>query len=105
MPSQNNEADDELVELLRGVDHHQCSHLMRAFDIMAERLGGVNNGTVLWTLASMLAKVMAVASDHEGMQKATGEKFGAMVKMAYPVMVRALEDVRRQQDGRRSFDA
>lgn len=99
------ESDDATMQLLQGVDHNHCAHLTRAFDIMADKLGGVSNSTALWSIATLLSKILAAATDHEGMQEQTAERFARMLKAAYPVMVRALEDVRRREDGRPPFDA
>lgn len=108
MPSQ--EAMTELLmevdmAVLEGVDHRQCAHLTRTFDIMAEKLGSVNNSTALWAIATLLAKIMATASDHVGFHEETSKRFAAMLRTAYPVMVRALEEQRRHEEGRPPFDA
>jgi hypothetical protein len=106
MPSQELPLiDNGLDELLTGVDHQQCAHLMRAFDIMAERLPGVTNSTALWAIASLLAKIMAAASLDPDILDATGQRFSNMLRTAYPAQVRAMEEMRRQQDGRQRYDA
>jgi hypothetical protein len=92
-------------ELLAGVDMSQSQHLMRAFDIMAERLSGVSNSTALWALATLTAKILAGCAMDDDIMTATTTRFSSMLKAAYPIMVRALEDAQRQQEGRPKYDA
>ena len=101
MPSETG-LDDAL---LSGVDHRQVQHLTRAFDIMADRLGVVSNSTALWSLAMLLAKILANTALHPEITDATGQRFSDMLRAAYPVMVRTLETVQREQDGRPEYDA
>jgi hypothetical protein len=105
MPSQEPQIDTGLDELLSGVDHHQCAHLVRAFDIMAERLQNCTNSTALWALATLLAKILAAAALDPDVLDATGQRFSNMIRTAYPAQVKAMEETRRQQDGRQRYDA
>ena len=103
MPSQG--LFDRTDDLLAGVDHNHVAHLTRAFDIMAEKCGGISNSTALWALAMLIAKILASTSLNTELMDATGQRFSAMLKAAYPAMVRALEDAQRQQEGRQPYDA
>jgi hypothetical protein len=105
MPSQEPPTIDGTEELLAGVDHRQCEHLMRAFDIMAERFGNVTNSTALWALATLLAKIMAAASMDPDVLDATGQRFSNMLRTAYPAQVKAMEEMRRQAEGKPRYDA
>ena len=66
MPSQD-ELHYEPDDIMLGVDMRQCQHLARAFDLMAERIGPVTNTTVLWTLASLVAKILAESAMDPGL--------------------------------------
>jgi len=102
MPSQDGFTQDMLLE---GVNVDHVAHLMRAFDIMAQRLGGISNSTALWAIASLLAKIMASCSMDENLMSSTGKRFSDMLKQAYPAMVKALEEVERAEAGRPKYDA
>lgn len=105
MPSQEPPLIDMDNELFQGVNHAHVAHLTRAFDIMADKLGGVSNSTAMWALAILVAKIMAATAMDTDLLDITGKRFGSMLKTAYPAMVRALEDAQRQQDGRPAYDA
>lgn len=107
MPSQDEPNFDPQFDraVLEGVNHQHCAQLTRVFDIMADKLGGVSNETALWAITTLLAKVMVAASDREGAYAATTERFAAMLRVAYPVMVKAMEEVTRKADGRPPYDA
>lgn len=100
MPSQYTED-----QLLSGVDPNHVAHLTRAFDIMAQRLNGITNSTALWAIASLLAKIFASCSMDEQLMDDTGQRFSAMLRMAYPAMVRAIEEAERTEAGRPRYDA
>jgi hypothetical protein len=100
MPSQT-EATIELSD----VDQRACQHLMRAFDIMADKLGGVSNGTAMWALALLLGKIFATAAMDHDIMEATSQRFSDMLRAAYPIQVKAVEEVMRQHDGRPRYDA
>ena len=94
-----------LNELLDGVEPSHAEHLVRAFDIMAAKLGHVTNSTALWAIATLLAKVFAGCSLDDALMAATGARFSEMLRAAYPAMVQALEADRREAEGRPPFDA
>jgi hypothetical protein len=103
MPSQDEASPPD--DLFEGVNFEQVKHLTRAFDIMADRLGGISNSTAMWALAALVSKVLASATDFEGAPAATSQRFAEMLRAAYPATVKALEAAKRQHDGRRQFDA
>jgi hypothetical protein len=106
MPSQGHgDLIDVNDQLFAGVDHNHVAHMTRAFDIMAERLGGVSNSSALWALATLVAKILASTAMDPVLMDAMGQRFSGMLKTAYPAMVRALEDAQRQQEGRPPYDA
>lgn len=105
MPSQQLPLLDLSDEVLAGVDHRAVEHLTRSFDIMADKLGGISNSTALWALAMLVAKIMASCAMDPQLMDATGQRFSAMLKTAYPVMVRALEHAQRRDEGRPQYDA
>jgi hypothetical protein len=111
MPSQGEPLIDTDAnrDLLAGVDHAHVAKLCRAFDIMAEKLDEVGErvtyGTAMWALATLVAKILAATDMQDGGREEIGQRFAAMLKLAYPAMVRALEDVRRRQEGLHPNDA
>lgn len=105
MPSQEPPLIDMSNDLFMGVDHGHVAHLTRAFDIMADKLGGVSNSTAMWALAILVAKIMAATAMDTDLLDITGKRFGTMLKTAYPAMVAALEHAQREQEGRQPFDA
>ena len=102
MPSQ---WDGDEMTLMEGVDQGQVAHLVRAFDIMASKMGTVSNSTALWALATLLAKIMAGCALDQDLLDATGRRFSDMLRAAYPAMVQAVELIQRDADGRPQYDA
>lgn len=90
---------------LQGVNHAQVEHLTKAFSLMADRLGGISNQTAMWALATLTSRVFALCAMEPEVQRLTGERFAAMLRMAYPITVQAMEHTERQRQGKPPFDA
>jgi len=98
--------DDRIEDaLMVGVDEHQVMHLTKAFDVMAQRLGGITNSTAMWAIATMLARIFAAASLDEDVMSHTGQRFSDMLRAAYPMVVKAIEETERERSGRPAYDA
>ena len=91
--------------VLEGVDHHAAEHMVRAFDIMVERLHGVSNETAMWSLALLVAKVFSACAMQDKIQAETSKRFADMLRVAYPAVVRMMETATRQHERRQPFDA
>jgi len=90
---------------LHDINHAKAEGLMRAFDLMAERLGTVSNATAMWALAMLTAKVFAACAMQQEVQDATSRRFADMLRIAYPPVLQAMEQAQRQAEGRQPYDA